>query len=146
LVSKLIKKEIREFKKVRDEKTIEEILEKSGSTKRIRKELSTGTKMMTYLTNEKEERVYDRKGINKIATDFYKKLYRQKNTCREIYNPHSLTKVDPFKFEEIKQIISNSKKEKAPGHDKITNKQIKYGGDALAENITNLFNLILKKM
>ena len=36
------------------------------------------------------------------------------------------------------------KNNKTPGHDRITNEQIKYGGEILTKSITKLFNKILK--
>ena len=47
-------------------------------------------------------------------------------------------------LEGIEQIIKETKNNKSPGHDKITNEHIKLGGVEMVKYLTKLFNNILK--
>ena len=50
---------------------IEEILETTKITKKIRN-MSVRIKWMTYMLDGENNKLYSRKGINRIATQFYK--------------------------------------------------------------------------
>jgi len=131
VVSKLIRKKVRDFKREKEEKIIEEILEKTRSTKRIRKELAKGKGYITYLTDEVGNKIYERNEINILATNFYRELYKNRLKKKEPLIPQNLDSVEPFMYEEIELAIKETKREKAPGHDDILNEQIKYGGEEL---------------
>lgn len=45
---------------------------------------------------------------------------------------------------EIEKLISELADRKAPGHDKITNEHVKYGGAKMIEYVTKLFSVIIK--
>lgn len=111
----MIKKTWNDLKRKREEELINEVMENSRSTKRIKKELSQGTKGITHLVDEKGKEIYNRNEINKLATEYYKNLYRPSNNCREKYEPYNLDEVAPFTFDEIKAVTQKIKKGKAPG-------------------------------
>lgn len=84
-----------------------------------------------------------------MATNFYTKLYKgdtngknNTNTPRT-NNNHETEPV--FLKSEIQHIINNLKNDETPGHDKITNEYIKFGGKILVSKLTKLFKNILKK-
>ncbi len=72
-----------------------------------------------------------------------KELYQVRNnkSPKEIQEEEAES---PFIIGEIKNIALNLKNNKTPGHDKITNKQLKQGGELLLKSITQLFNKILE--
>lgn len=85
-----------------------------------------------------------------MATKFYEKLYKNEKAEierfeefeeREENEPENEPK---FIEEEIEVVIKELKPKKAPGHDKIINEYIKFGGSALVKKLTKLFNEIVK--
>ena len=151
-ISKLIKIKRREYGMRKEEKMIEEILEENMAIKQIRKKLMLGNRWTSYLTEKNNVRVYDRKGINEVATRFYKKLYDDKideemDTCikdkkkqkgKVSYNEPQITK------EELNSVINNLKNRRAPGMDRIRNEQIKYTGEKFKCRLLGFFNKIYK--
>ena len=144
ILCKAVKIELRRYNQARKEKFIGNILETTASTKKIKKGLAMGTQLTTYLINEKGEREYNRIEINKIATNFYTKLYDDQNL--ENKNEQSEDTEEPkFLEKEIAQIIKNLKNNKAGGEDGIKNEHIKYGGEILIQIITKLCNEIMEE-
>ena len=61
---------MREHVKEKNNRIINEILEESGSTKKIKRELGKGKQWLNCLIDERGKRITDRTGINQIATKF----------------------------------------------------------------------------
>jgi len=55
------------------------------------------------MTDEEGNKIYERRKINTLATDFYKKLYSDEQQHGELgYKPHNSETVEPFLYEELK--------------------------------------------
>jgi len=74
-----------------------------------------GKSLMTYLTDEGGNKIYERKKINKLAFNFFRELYTNKQKHDEKYKPHNDDPVEPFMYEEIEVVVKKLKKRKSPG-------------------------------
>lgn len=151
LTCKIIKKKLREHNLQRKNEIINEILKTTKSTKSIRKLFTVGKNWTTYLIDENGRKQYNRFKINEIATEFYTELYSDSNKSTDKTNNKINTNLlnknadEPeFLKREVEYVIKNLKDNKATGHDKITNEQFKFGGNALTLKLTEIFNEILK--
>lgn len=79
--------------------------------------MSLGNNWTTYLTDDKGQKVTNRKKINEVATLFYKKLYdlgdveRNEESTHELLNSEE-DNVPKFVEEEIRNAIKNLKETK----------------------------------
>ena len=144
VLCKLVKGKIREFSKGKKNDMIGRILDTTKSIKSIKKNLRLGKSWTVQLTDKAGIKHYNRDSINRIATNFFRELYREEGRIDlpEI-NLKGEEKIPEFLIEEVEQITKNLKNNKANGHDRITNEQIKYGGKSLNKKLTELFNNIL---
>ncbi len=142
IIYKLIKRELKEYNKIKTESITQEVLQTTRSTKTIQKRLSMGLKWTNCLKDEKGEKQYGRRRINKIASEYYKKLYNDidLNKLQPTVNKNT---EPPFLKEEIQHAIKNLKNNEASSEN-ITDEQIKFDGEALVKTITILFNDILE--
>jgi len=126
-MSKLIKKYKKEYSEGKKNKIIREILENTASTKKITNKLAIGRNWITYLTNNNGEKIYDRIGINKIATKFYEQLYDDDKKEVEKDQDESGNKneeeIQDIMKAEVEAVVKNLKKGKCPGPDNITNER-----------------------
>lgn len=148
MVNKLIKQKLTENNVINTKNLIiHETLEKSSSTKQIKKKLTTETHWTTHLLDDPGKKQYDRLEVNKIATKFYFELYAdQKHIKLTKSTPNKELSVEnepEFLKSEIRSIIGKLKNNNAPAYDNITNEAIKLDGDLLIKQITKLFNKIL---
>ncbi len=72
ITCKIIKRELRIFNSKNINTKINKIFQTTKSTKAIKKLSSPGKIWCSYLLNNKKEKVYGRKDINKVATDYYR--------------------------------------------------------------------------
>ena len=115
VICKLIKRKLREWNETKNNQIIQEILDTTNSTKTIRKNMSEGKHWITNLQDETGNKITDRKNINKTATKFYKNLYKKdKNTECKVNQIQG--EIPTILTDEVKAIIQNLKKGKAPGH------------------------------
>lgn len=110
---------------------IQTILDSNASTKKIKKGLSMGNQIISYILHKNGEKQYSRPAINNIATKYYANLY-----CSNV-PPIEIDKIDPIEPEILKSkiegITKNLKNKKAAGSDCISNEIIKYGGNKLID-------------
>ncbi|KAI5716805.1 hypothetical protein M8J76_012671 [Diaphorina citri] len=127
---KLTKKKIKEDILKYENDVIQKILESTGSTKRIIKEISDVKKCwIQKLIDQEGVEKTNRTEIVEVATKFYEKLYSvKKETTHHITYEDSqrLSNIDfnsSFKIlkEEVEWALRQLKKDKAPGDDGITN-------------------------
>ncbi|KAI5717819.1 hypothetical protein M8J77_011797 [Diaphorina citri] len=147
-IRKLVRKKIKEDINKYEDETIKEILETSGSTKAIKKELTTTKKgWINNLINKQGKIETHREGIMNIATDFYEELYKSQDKEEMMLYSLCLNKEDEVNMKllesEIQMVIDSLKKNKAPGPDNISNEMIIYGGDQMTKKIVSIFNRIL---
>ncbi len=149
LLNKLIRRKTRDNRNEKTNKIIQEILDKTKSTKKINRQLSIGTRLTTYLTDNKNQKIYDRSSINKHATEYYANLYTTEEENRlqnvNVNLQVEIEKEPDFIESEIRTIVQNLKNNKAPGHDQINNESVRYGGRPMIKKLTQLFNKILKE-
>lgn len=151
---KVIKREIRKDIRTYEEELTCEIIEKSGSTKKLWKELSQGQRMMTNLRHQSGKLETDREKMIMVATEFYEKLYgRDKEKEEKVMEYRDERENNEEEEEEVPEIleweveeeIKRLKLGKAPGPDRIDNKIIKDFKKALIRPLTRIFNMILEK-
>ncbi|CAB3228197.1 unnamed protein product [Arctia plantaginis] len=145
-LSKEINESIRRDHKTRRQNTLKKHIERSGGTKKAFKELNYKKDWMLHLKNKDKDYTSKRQEILRIATEFYRELYTEKQ-------PEDKEKLDtwlnpaPVPFiltEETIKAINSQKTDKAPGSDQITNELLKTTASVIAPILTNLFNEILR--
>ncbi len=67
------------------EERIRGTIENNKNSKRLNRELSLGSQLTTFLVDKKGTRVYDRYGINRIATEYYTELYSSEPSHERIF-------------------------------------------------------------
>lgn len=113
--------------------------------------MTTGIKWINYMTDERDQKIYDRNEINKLVSRFYKNLYSKKeNRMKEGEKLECKYKIEEVEEEipeilyaEVETVVKSLKMEKSAGTEGITNEQIKYGGEMLIKHITKLINKIV---
>lgn len=151
-IRKLVQREIRKDIKIHEDNIIKTIMEKTGSTKEIKKEISYNKKCwIGKLVKEDGTILTDRDEILEEATKHFEKIYtdtRGRDTEAEhsMNSTTSTVKDTPeFTKSEIEYLINDLKNEKAPGNDKITNELITTGKSVLIKYIKDLFTAILEQ-
>ncbi|KAI5749413.1 hypothetical protein M8J76_007135 [Diaphorina citri] len=147
-IRKLVRREIRKDVREYEENIIKEIMETTGSTKSIKKELSQNSKYWIPRIEGKDKRIiHDREEIVEEATKFYEELYSdlEKTEIEVTVNfEEGISKEDIYVLEEeIEEVIKDLKKNKAPGIDNITNELIMAGKEELTDLIAYLFTEVL---
>jgi hypothetical protein len=162
-VRKAIRKDLTKY----NHNLVKEYTENAWSIKKMRKQLYPDQNLMSGLKDSKGKLVKERKEIVKVATEYYTKLYSR--TPSKIISPklvkQSETDVQENEIEsteiedeeeeqenfppilnrEIEVAISDLKKERAPGPDKITNDLIKIFAQELIPVLVDLFNWMVEK-
>ena len=140
-LNKNVRKKMREDLKQWEDRKIQEIIEKYGSTRRMRKELCEGHQLITRLGNRKS-----REGINEEATKFYRELYKEENIgeSRVRYGCNNEEYIPKFVEDEIDQVLKDLKVGKAPGPDKVDPTNLKALNQALTPALTEFYNAILE--
>ncbi len=145
IICKLIKNRIKQFKNDNKNKIIERILNDNKSTKKIKKQLSIGKHWINYMVDTNGNKIFDRKKINKLATEYYTKIYNTDSvTTPNVLKIEEEDQIPNFIYEELENVVESLKNNKSTGHDKICNEQIKYGGDLLRHKLLANFNQILQ--
>ncbi|KAI5752725.1 hypothetical protein M8J77_019818 [Diaphorina citri] len=149
-IRKLTKRKIREDIVKFEEDVINKIMDSTGSTKKIQKELSNVKKSwISKVKKEDNTMTTNREEIVEEVTKFYERLYSlEERRDEEPITPY--IRMEKSEFDEnykimeseIMKAISEIKKEKAPGNDGITNDLIIYGKDIIAPKLVDLFNRI----
>lgn len=143
---KLVRSKLRNYNKEKNNEFIKSILESTKSTKTIKKHLSLGTHLTTYLLDDNGREIYSRDKINELATRFYSNLYKNPDTSTplSVHLGDDIEQIPKFLIDEIENIASQLKNGKALGSDGISNEQIKYGGKRLFKHLSILFNKVLE--
>ncbi len=81
ITCKIIKRELKIFNAKRMNTKINKILQTMKSIKAIKKLNSPGKMWCSYVLNNKKEKIYGRKDINKVVTDYYGTLYQGEKDC-----------------------------------------------------------------
>ena len=157
-IRKLARREMRKDCKKYEEVLTKEIIEETWSTRKLRKELNKGTKLITELIDDKGKIITGRDKIIKETTRFYEKLYEDKKENQNKESKHmceimkyikqhekSTEPVPKIIKSEIKNIIKSLKIEKASGPDFMENEFIKLFLDELLSPLEILFNKTLEK-
>ncbi|KAI8430992.1 hypothetical protein MSG28_001085 [Choristoneura fumiferana] len=151
-LSKEIKENIRNDRKIKRVQTLEKHIVKTGGVKKALKELKESHKEWIPKLKKMESTSFNRKNIQEIATKFYKNLYansdnKQKNNTKtrlDVNREHKEVPMEPKILpKEVEKAIYSQKMEKAPGPDKVTNELLKGTLEELLPIITSLFNEIL---
>ncbi len=149
LARKKVRSQIREDIKRYEERQIEEILQESGSTKKVKNTLFKDKYLVTKLKSATNKELYKRKDIVDDATEFYKQLYDSNSEVKgqreSKYNGQEEKEIPKILKTEIERAIAQLKKSKTPGIDKIENETIKNFKDTLIKPLTVIFNKILEE-
>ncbi len=143
-IQKLVKRKIREDIKNYDNERIKEIIEDTGS---IRKMMSEGKNLIRKLRNEKVKMVYSREGVVEIATRFYETLYQGAMSAEREEERETVGKgeeVPKFLWAEIRLVIEKLKINKVPGPDNIENDKLKIFLDAIIPTLAAMFDKIIE--
>ena len=150
-------------------KTVEELRRNGGGVKEESfwefkrklkgKQQETANEMM----NEKGELVSDRDKIIDVYKNFYTNLFKKENKiiqseeCKraerkveeKINNIRNIAKTqDPLKVtpEEVRKVVNELKRKKAPDTEGFRNEYVKGGGEEMIVSLVVLFNAILKEL
>ncbi len=134
MISKAIRAAQRYKEHKRRDEIIKEVLENTKNLKKIKKNLSFGNPLTTYILNHEGEKLYDWEGINHIGTKFYANLYSlhhdqnfQNENC--VNDLQDQDKHFPtFLPSEIETRVKRLKPKNALLSDGITNELIKQRG------------------
>lgn len=152
-IRKLTRRQIRKDVNNYEEEKIKQIIEETGSTKKLFKDLAMTRRSFIHSINHNNQQITDRDKIADAFADYFQEIYRSANPkpARPEISPHTVEEDNreeenlEITIEEINKAISNLKKEKTPGEDGITNELIKQGSFNLAKHICTLFNQILEE-
>lgn len=82
-LNKLVKREIENDCRAYVEKLVNEIIEESWSTRRLKREMSKGTKLMTGIEDTNGKIVTGRGKIIQVITEFFTELYDDKEDMQD---------------------------------------------------------------
>ncbi|XP_048520755.1 uncharacterized protein LOC125503830 [Dendroctonus ponderosae] len=113
-------------------------------------DLYGGQKRIWNMLRNRKRPVNEYIQISKISTEDWEKhfeqLYPNKEENTETKETPTNEETPPtwqIPIEKIKQTATALKNRKSPGIDEITNEMIKYGGDALMDELKDFYNKIL---
>lgn len=115
---KLARKRVRSDLRKAEEGTVKEIIESSGSTKKMKKELNEFRGLIPKMRNERGIQVYGREEIIDVATNFYSKLYdlEDKTTSKGGQEQKGTEEeFPPILKEEVLDVLSKVKADRATG-------------------------------
>lgn len=143
-LNKTLKKLRRKRARERRKQMIMKVIEQGKGPKEINK--NTKKKKITTMYKEDGEETNNREEILKICADFYKNLYRKTMEapvpiCALSQNTE---KVPEFTVKEVMSILTQMKKRKAPGNDRVTSDILLMGGKSLIKYLTRAYNEILR--
>ena len=141
-ICKLVKRKLREYETEKKYRLIEDILEDSGSTRKIGREISLGKKWISYLLDNEGRKITSREGISKVATEFHAEYSKSRDPgaiiqCRREMQMSGEQEPE-FLVEEVEFVVRNLKSNNASGSDNIINEQIRLGGEKLIKKLTEL--------
>ncbi|GBP89012.1 hypothetical protein EVAR_36606_1 [Eumeta japonica] len=135
-LSEQINVSIRRDRKVRRQNTLQKHIERTGGLKKAIKELEDKRNWLPYLKNKHNDSTSKRQEILKIATDYYKDLYKSKagkiehNVDFEAW-PDS-EPVPPILKKKLIKAINSQKLDKTPGSDRVSDELLKSAASAIA--------------
>lgn len=148
------KAEWEKYVKVRNETNIKirQIKENywEGFTKGMERDLYGSQKKMWKLLRNTKQEINDTLKLNSVSTTewerYFGSLYDATGSDTESSDEWRNRKGDEvtMTLEDIKNAARNLKNRKAPGPDNISNELLKYGDEQLHEEITKLFNKIIR--
>lgn len=138
---RLIRRDIRKYENM----CISHFLEKSCSIVKLERHLKTERNWIPNVKPIDKSKVYKRKNIVQVATEFYSKLYSneiiQPNIeIPTIINSDALPDITVF---EIENAINSLQNGKSSGTDKINAELLKIGKNSLLQPLADIFNEIL---
>ncbi len=126
---------------------VRNLIEECGSTKKIKKALSTGKNLIVKLKDGNGNLIHNREDIIKTATKFYENLYQKREEkerkCKRKIQRNAEIEPQILK-REIEVAINRLKKGKAAAPDMVENETIKITKDILVPHLTNLFSEIIE--
>ena len=146
-LNKTIQKKQREDHRNRTTKIIEDVIKQGRGFKTAKEKLSQGKLQFTGVLEEDGSLTTNRDGIVRRAREYYQKLYSsERPRCynRERYqrSPHNFPEITAW---EVRLVIKQMKKGKAPGPDNITLDLIRDADEPIHVRLARLFNECLKK-
>lgn len=166
-VRKIARREIRKDINNYEEQAIKQIIEETGSTKKLYKNLAMNKRSYIHNIKHNNQNITDRAEICEAFADFFENIYKSEPGQRNLINIETQQDIncsniepnytDPrthpnieneelkITMEEVEKAIKILKNEKSPGEDGITNEIIKEGGQTLNHHLCNLFNRILEE-
>lgn len=145
-VSKKINESIRKDRKIKRQETLEKHIKRTGGVKKAIKELNDKKEWLLTVKTKNKTHTRKRPEIIKVATDYYRELYKSKNpiiTTEEQY-PLNSEPIPKILKEETAKAINTQKIDKSPGSDQITNELLKSTLPVIAPILTDLFNEIIE--
>lgn len=140
---KTTRKSIRQDIYNRNKETVESILASTGSIKKMKTEISTGTQWINSVHGTDDNMIeHNRSKILARATEFYRNLYDSTTKNKLPLDPNP-TKIPPILECEITKAMEELRTNKCPGEDNITNEMIFAVKEPLTKVLQILFNLIM---
>lgn len=154
-LQKLVKKEIKKDCREYETKIVKEIIEESSSTRRMKRELAKGTKLMTEIKNKEGKVITGREQMIKVITEFFRELYDdagevEGNTPggtdeKEVSTSKNET-IPPVPLitkSEVQKAIKSMKVDKSPGPDNINNSFLKTFQEKLTIPLVKILNKLM---
>ena len=132
-IQKLIKRKVKEGCRKFEAKRVEEIIEETWSTRKMKRELAKGIKLMTWIKNKDGKLITGRDEIMNEITEFYRNLYSAQNPEEELGSIKDVESTQLILRSEVERVIKLVKLGKKPGPDKINNSFLKTFGEVLLE-------------
>lgn len=142
-LSKELRTNMRKDRKDHRLRTLENLIEKTGGTKKAMKLLQGKEQWIPKLKNSFGKDKTKRPDIISTATDYYSDLYSKKSSTEQIELPDS-DKVPSIMQSEVEKAISTQKRDKALGPDNISNEAILETKEIITPLLTKIFNIILE--
>lgn len=145
-VSKKISEQLRKERKTKRSNTMKSYIEKTGGIKKALKELNYKKDWIPSMRKKDGNSTGKRLEILKIATEFYRNLYRsqkEKDTIKENDEITNEEYIPEIMKEETIKAINTQKLDKAPGSDLVTNELLKATLPVIAPRLTDIFNEII---
>ena len=128
-----------------EQEIAQEIIETTWSTKKARKALMNGTKILPKIKCKDGNDTANRDRISKEVSDFYRVLYSDDRLLGDgPYHWDELAKnrgeIPPISKQEVAKVLKKLKMGKAAGLDEIGNEALKAFWTQLAEPLAKIFN------
>lgn len=150
-IRKVVRREIRKDVNKYEEEKISQIIEDTGSTKKLYRNLAMNRRSYIHTIAHNNKIIRDREDIVETFACYFEEIYKSNQPKSNGTTRESHTERDEgcekleISMDEMDKAIKHLKNDKTPGEDGLTNELIKAGGINLCQHICTLFNQILEE-